>query len=151
MFFLWAIVIDGFTEYDDRITAGFSPIGLDFALTDIDGNAINGAMFTGGLYGDGFVVRGLRIISTVAYGRYTGLIAQLGGGGLISGVRLEDAILVGSPDFSQLTPKAMGGLVASQVNGGEIVASHFSGDIFAYPVGDLRETSAGLWGTSVEV
>ena len=81
--------IDGFTEYDDRITAGFSPIGLDFALTDMDGNAINGAMFTGGLYGDGFVVRGLRIISTVAYGRYTGLIAQLGGGGLISGVRLE--------------------------------------------------------------
>ena len=131
-------VIDGFTEYDDRITAGFSPIGLDFALTDINGNAINGAMFTGGLYGDGFVVRGLRIISTVAYGRYTGLIAQLGGGGLISGVRLEDAILVGSPDFSQLTPKALGGLVAAQVNGGEIVASHFSGDIFAYPSGDLR-------------
>ena len=130
--------IDGFTEYDDRITAGFSPIGLDFALTDIDGNAINGAMFTGGLHGDGFVVRGLRIISTVAYGRYTGLIAQLGGGGLISGVRLEDAILVGSPDFSQLTPKALGGLVAAQVNGGEIVASHFSGDIFAYPSGDLR-------------
>ena len=131
-------VIDGFTEYDDRITAGFSPIGLDFALTDINGNAINGAMFTGGLHGDGFVVRGLRIISTVAYGRYTGLIAQLGGGGLISGVRLEDAILVGSPDFSQLTPKALGGLVAAQVNGGEIVASHFSGDIFAYPSGDLR-------------
>ena len=130
--------IDGFTEYDDRITAGFSPIGLDFALTDINGNAINGAMFTGGLHGDGFVVRGLRIISTVAYGRYTGLIAQLGGGGLISGVRLEDAILVGSPDFSQLTPKALGGLVAAQVNGGEIVASHFSGDIFAYPSGDLR-------------
>ena len=130
--------IDGFTEYDDRITAGFSPIGLDFAITDINGNAINGAMFTGGLHGDGFVVRGLRIISTVAYGRYTGLIAQLGGGGLISGVRLEDAILVGSPDFSQLTPKALGGLVAAQVNGGEIVASHFSGDIFAYPSGDLR-------------
>ena len=136
-------VIDGFTEYDDRITAGFSPIGLDFALTDINGNAINGAMFTGGLHGDGFVVRGLRIISTVAYGRYTGLIAQLGGGGLISGVRLEDAILVGSPDFSQLTPKAMGGLVASQVNGGEIVASHFSGDIFAYPSGDLTLRNIG--------
>ena len=136
-------VIDGFTEYDDTITAGFSPIGLDFALTDINGNAINGAMFTGGLHGDGFVVRGLRIISTVAYGRYTGLIAQLGGGGLISGVRLEDAILVGSPDFSQLTPKAMGGLVASQVNGGEIVASHFSGDIFAYPVGDLTLRNIG--------
>ena len=131
-------VIDGFMEVDDRITAGFSPIGLDLALTDINGNAINGAMFTGGLYGHGFVVRGLRIISTVAYGRYTGLIAQLGGGGLISGVRLEDAILVGSPDFSQLTPKALGGLVAAQVNGGEIVASHFSGDIFAYPSGDLR-------------
>ena len=136
-------VIDGFTEYDDTITAGFSPIGLDFALTDINGNAINGARFTGGLHGDGFVVRGLRIISTVAYGRYTGLIAQLGGGGLISGVRLEDAILVGSPDFSQLTPKAMGGLVASQVNGGEIVASHFSGDIFAYPVGDLTLRNIG--------
>ena len=135
--------IDGFTEYDDRITAGFSPIGLDFALTDINGNAINGAMFTGGLHGDGFVVRGLRIISTVAYGRYTGLIAQLGGGGLISGVRLEDAILVGSPDFSQLTPKALGGLVAAQVNGGEIVASHFSGDIFAYPVGDLTLRNIG--------
>ena len=45
---------------------------------------------------------------------------------------------MGSPDFSQLTPKALGGLVAAQVNGGEIVASHFSGDIFAYPSGDLR-------------
>ena len=128
---------DGFTAFNDTITAGFSPIGVDLAPVDTDGNAIVSPRFTGGLYGDDFVVRGLRIISTVAYGRYIGLIARLGSGGLISGVRLEDAVIVGSPDLNAVTPKAMGGLAALQF-GGEIVASHFSGDIFAYPGGDLR-------------
>ena len=128
---------DGFTAFNDTITAGFSPIGVDLAPVDTDGNAIVSPRFTGGLYGDDFVVRGLRIISTVAYGRYIGLIARLGFGGLISGVRLEDAVIVGSPDLNAVTPKAMGGLAALQF-GGEIVASHFSGDIFAYPGGDLR-------------
>ena len=137
--------VGSFTEIDDTITAGFSPIGMDLAPVDTLGNAIASPRFTGGLYGDDFVVRGLRIISTVTYGRYIGLIARLGNGGLISGVRLEDAVIVGSPDLNAVTPKAMGGLAALQF-GGEIVASHFSGDIFAYPGGGDLRNIGGLVG-----
>ena len=136
------------------ITAGFSPIGEELLIVnqfdEIDESTFSPA-FTGGLYGDGFVVSGLRFVSSVIYNRYpAGLITRLGGGGLISGVRLEDAIVAAFPNGSPGASAAMGGLVALQQANGKIVASRFSGDVFVYPdnnainIGGLVGTSEGV-------
>ena len=119
------------------ITAGFSPIGEELLIVDqfdeLDESTFS-PTFTGGLYGDGFVVSGLRFVSSVIYNRYpAGLITRLGGGGLISGVRLEDAIVAAFPNGSPGASAAMGGLVALQQANSKIVASRFSGDVFVYP------------------
>ena len=119
------------------ITAGFSPIGEELLIVnqfdELDESTFSPA-FTGGLYGDGFVVSGLRFVSSVIYNRYpAGLITRLGGGGLISGVRLEDAIVAAFPNGSPGASAAMGGLVALQQTNSKIVASRFSGDVFVYP------------------
>ena len=133
------------------ITAGFSPIGEELLIVnqfdEIDESTFSPA-FTGGLYGDGFVVSGLRFVSSVIYNRYpAGLITRLGGGGLISGVRLEDAIVAAFPNGSPGASAAMGGLVALQQANGKIVASRFSGDVFVYPDNNT-ENIGGLVGTS---
>ena len=119
------------------ITAGFSPIGEELLIVnqfdELDESTFSPS-FTGGLYGDGFVVSGLRFVSSVIYNRYpAGLITRLGGGGLISGVRLEDAIVAAFPNGSPGASAAMGGLVALQQTNSKIVASRFSGDVFVYP------------------
>ena len=123
------------------VTAGFSPIGREVPLaTSSFGNYAPPEYFTGGLYGDGFVVRGLRITSSVGYSQYTGLIAALGSGGVISGVRLEDAIVAVSQVDHPLIDdtRAIGGLVGFQETNSTIVASRFSGDIFIYPGNNAR-------------
>ena len=130
------------------VTAGFSPIGREVPLaTSAFGNYAPPEYFTGGLYGDGFVVRGLRITSSVGYSQYTGLIAALGAGGVISGVRLEDAIVAVSQVNHPLITRtrAVGGLVGLQNVNSTIVASRFSGDIFIYP-GNNAENIGGLVG-----
>ena len=110
--------------------------------------AISPPRFTGGLYGDGFVVSGLRFVSSVTYNQYpAGLITELGSGGLISGVRLENAIVAAFPVDISGANAAMGGLVAFQDVGSKIVASRFSGDVFVYPDNNV-ENIGGLVGTS---
>ena len=81
------------------ITAGFSPIGEDFLLVnDFDGNAIAGPQ---GLQGDCMATvlscADCELSLPSPTTNTAGLIAELGSGGLISGVRLEDAIVAGSP------------------------------------------------------
>ena len=130
------------------ITAGFSPIGEELLIVDESDNAIASPIFTGGLYGDGFVVSGLRFVSSLTYNQYpAGLITRLGSGGLISGVRLENAIVAALPMDIPGADVAMGGLVASQGFGSKIVASRFSGDVFVYPDNDA-ENIGGLVGNS---
>ena len=112
-----------------------------------DDEAISSLSFTGGLYGDGFVVSGLRFVSSVTYNQYpAGLITRLGSGGLISGVRLENAIVAAFPMDISGANVAMGGLVAFQDLGSKIVASRFSGDVFVYPDNNA-DNIGGLVGT----
>ena len=136
------------TTITSTITAGFSPIGEELLIVDESDNAITSPSFTGGLYGDGFVVSGLRFVSSVTYNQYpAGLITRLGNGGLISGVRLENAIVAALPMDIPGANVAMGGLVASQSFGSKIVASRFSGDVFVYPDNNT-ENIGGLVGNS---
>ena len=130
------------------ITAGFSPIGEELLIVNDFDEAIASPRFIGGLYGDGFVVSGLRFVSSVTYNQYpAGLITELGSGGLISGVRLENAIVAAFPMNISGANVAMGGLVAFQDGGSKIVASRFSGDVFVYPDNNT-ENIGGLVGTS---
>ena len=127
------------------VTAGFSPIGNEFRSYSMAGSIqISVTLgFTGGLHGDGFVVSVLRITSTVDYVQRQGLVAALGEGGVISGLRLEDAVVAASPNDN--TGFQMGGLVADQNSGSKIVASRFSGDVFAQPGVDI-DSIGGLVG-----
>ena len=113
------------------VTAGFSPIGDEFIRVNDDNaqnNSPDNLRFRGGLHGDDFVVSVLRITSSDTRVGRVGLIAELGEGGLISRVRLEDAIVAASPSGDYIF--SMGGLAALQWEGSTIAGSRFAGDVF---------------------
>ena len=120
------------------VTAGFSPIGDEFIRVGDDNSQIGSPAnlrFRGGLHGDDFVVSVLRITSSDTRVGRVGLIAELGEGGLISRVRLEDAIVAASPSGDYIF--SMGGLAALQWEGSTIAGSRFAGNVFVQSSSDV--------------